>query len=158
MNGFRIQSAALQPDVDRACLQSESCGGFVSFEGWVRNRNEGQDVLRLEYQAYEALANKEGNRIVAEALQRYPIEHALCVHRVGELEIGELAVWVGVSAGHRDEAFRACRYIIDEVKHRVPIWKKEHYRNGDSGWVNCEACAHAGHDEHASSAHPEGHQ
>ncbi|MEJ2138048.1 MAG: molybdenum cofactor biosynthesis protein MoaE [Gammaproteobacteria bacterium] len=145
MNGFRIQSAALQPNVDRAMLQSEACGGFVSFEGWVRNRNEGQDVLRLEYQAYEALANKEGNRIVAEALQRYPIEHALCVHRVGALEIGELAVWVGVSAGHRDEAFRACRYIIDEVKHRVPIWKKEHYLNGDSGWVNCEACAHPGH-------------
>ena len=57
------------------------------------------------------------------------------------LAVGELAVWVGVSAAHRDEAFRACRYIIDEVKHRLPIWKKEHYLNGDSGWVNCERCA-----------------
>jgi molybdopterin synthase catalytic subunit len=63
------------------------------------------------------------------------------VHRLGDLGIGDVAVWVGVSAAHRDEAFRACRYIIDEVKHRVPIWKKEHYVNGDSGWVNCERCA-----------------
>jgi molybdopterin synthase catalytic subunit len=65
------------------------------------------------------------------------------MHRIGALAVGELAVWVGVSAAHRDEAFRACRYIIDEVKHRLPIWKKEHYLNGDSGWVNCERCAAA---------------
>jgi adenylyltransferase/sulfurtransferase len=57
------------------------------------------------------------------------------------LQIGEVAVWVAASSAHRDEAFRACRYVIDEVKHRVPIWKKEHYVNGDSGWVNCERCA-----------------
>ncbi len=63
------------------------------------------------------------------------------MHRVGSLGLGDVAVWVGVSAAHRDEAFRACRFIIDEVKHRVPIWKKEHYVNGDSGWVNCERCA-----------------
>ena len=63
------------------------------------------------------------------------------MHRVGRLAVGELAVWVGVSARHRDEAFRACRYIIDEVKHRLPIWKKEHYVSGDTGWVNCERCA-----------------
>ena len=69
---------------------------------------------------------------------------AACVHRVGSLALGDVAVWVGVSAAHRDEAFRACRFIIDEVKHRVPIWKKEHYVNGDSGWVNCERCAAAG--------------
>ena len=78
---------------------------------------------------------------MAEAAERFPIENASCIHRVGELDIGDLAVWVGVSAGHRDEAFKACRYIIDEIKHRVPVWKKEHYEGGDSGWVNCEACA-----------------
>jgi adenylyltransferase/sulfurtransferase len=69
------------------------------------------------------------------------VARAACVHRVGALAVGELAVWVGVSAAHRGEAFAACRYIIDEVKHRVPIWKKEHYADGDSGWVNCERCA-----------------
>jgi molybdopterin synthase catalytic subunit len=75
------------------------------------------------------------------------MKNAVCIHRVGILEIGDLAVWVGVSAGHRDEAFKACRYIIDEIKHRVPVWKKEYYSGGDSGWVNCEACANHTHDQ-----------
>jgi molybdopterin synthase catalytic subunit len=120
-------------------------GGYVSFEGWVRDFNEGQDVTRLEYEAFQALAVKEGERILAEALQRFPIKHALCIHRVGSLDLTDMAVWVGVSSAHRGEAFDACRYIIDEVKHRVPIWKKEHYRSGDSGWVNCERCAAPAH-------------
>ncbi len=151
---FRIQSSDLAPAEWRAALRDPACGGYVSFEGWVRNENEGQEVLRLEYQAYEALALKEGERILAEALEKFPVSHAICVHRVGELEIGGMAVWVGVSGGHRDECFRACRYVIDEVKHRVPIWKKEHYVNGDSGWVNCEACAAGGQD----GGHDHGHQ
>jgi len=127
----------------RAALTDPACGGYAAFEGWVRNSNEGQPVRRLEYEAFEALALREGERIVAEALVRFGVAHAACVHRIGELAVGELAVWVGVSAAHRDEAFRACRYIIDEVKHRLPIWKKEHYLNGDSGWVNCERCTTA---------------
>lgn len=142
---FRMSEEELAPELWRADLQDPACGGYVTFEGWVRNSNEGLDVERLEYQAYEALALKEGQRIVTAAQTRFPITHALCVHRLGALEIGDLAVWVAVSAGHRDEAFSACRFIIDEIKHRVPIWKKEHYVNGDSGWVNCEACATAGH-------------
>jgi len=146
MKEFRIQSTALQPDREKQSLLAPACGGFVSFEGWVRNRNEDQQVLQLEYQAYEALALKEGKRIIDEAFERFPVANALCIHRVGMLEISELAVWVGVSAGHRDEAFKACRYIIDEIKHRVPIWKKEYYAGGDSGWVNCEACASQAHD------------
>jgi molybdopterin synthase catalytic subunit len=142
---FRMTDAELAPELWRAELQDPACGGYATFEGWVRNSNEGLDVERLEYQAYEALALKEGQRIVTAAQTRFPIAHAVCVHRLGALELGDLAVWVAVSAGHRDEAFRACRFIIDEIKHRVPIWKKEHYVNGDSGWVNCEACATAGH-------------
>jgi molybdopterin synthase catalytic subunit len=129
----------------RGALADPTCGAFTSFEGWVRNHNDGRQVRRLEYEAYESLGLKEGERIIAEACGRFDIVHARCVHRLGSLELGELAVWVGVSAHHRDAAFAACRYIIDEVKHRVPIWKKEHYLDGDSGWVNCEACAaHAG--------------
>lgn len=138
---FRIENIALQPDEWRDELLAPDCGGFVTFEGWVRNRNEGLEVRALEYQAYERLAIKEGERIIAEAAEKYPLRNAVCVHRVGALEIGDMAVWVAVSSVHRDEAFKACRYILDEVKHRVPIWKKEHYANGDSGWVNCEACA-----------------
>ena len=147
MKYFRIQDTLLQPDLWRSDLEGPASGGFVTFEGWVRNRNDGHDVTRLEYQAYEALALTEGEKIIAEAAERFPFESAACVHRVGTLDIGELAVWVAVSSVHRDEAFKACRYIIDEVKHRVPIWKKEHYVSGDSGWVNCEACAaRASHD------------
>lgn len=144
---MRISKTSIDPDKLRESLLDHAAGGYVSFEGWIRNENEGQQVLRLEYEVYEPLAIKEGRKILAEARRKFPILHADCVHREGLLELGECAVWVGVSSAHRDEAFAACRHIIDEVKARLPIWKKEHYVNGDSGWVNCERCA--GH------AHPE---
>jgi adenylyltransferase/sulfurtransferase len=147
MSGFRFSSVPVDTTALRESLEDPAAGGFAAFEGWVRNHNEGQVVARLEYEAFEALAVKEGERIIEEARRRFPILRAACVHRVGALQIGELAVWVGVSAPHRDEAFAACRFIIDEVKQRVPIWKKEHYLNGDSGWVNCERCAAPG-EEH----------
>ncbi len=140
---FRFSRAPLAPAALRRALADPACGAFASFEGWVRDHNEGQRVQRLEYEAFEALAVREGERILAEALARFGVARAVCEHRLGDLAIGEIAVWVGVSAAHRDEAFRAARYIIDEVKHRLPIWKKEHYASGDSGWVNCERCATA---------------
>jgi molybdopterin synthase catalytic subunit len=142
---FTFSRAALDAAGLARGLAEPGCGALVTFEGWVRNNNDGRDVQALEYEGYEALATREGERIVAEALQRFDVSRAGCVHRLGLLQIGELAVWVGVSAGHRDAAFAACRYIIDEVKSRVPIWKKEFYASGDSGWVNCERCS-AGHD------------
>ncbi len=144
MKPFAFSGDALQPELYRQAMQDVTCGGFVSFEGWVRNHNDGMEVRRLEYEAYERLGNAEGTRIVNAAITRFGVSRAACIHRTGALELGDMAVWVGVSAAHRDEAFAACRYIIDEVKQRVPIWKKEHYLNGDSGWVNCERCA--GHD------------
>jgi molybdopterin/thiamine biosynthesis adenylyltransferase/molybdopterin synthase catalytic subunit/rhodanese-related sulfurtransferase len=148
MKSFSFSTAALDTAALQRSLRDDTCGGFAAFEGWVRNHNEGHAVTRLEYEAFAELAEKEGARIVAEAVQRFGVTRALCVHRIGSLAIGDVAVWVGVSAAHRDEAFRACRFIIDEVKHRVPIWKKEHYENGDSGWVNCERCAQPGAHEH----------
>jgi molybdopterin synthase catalytic subunit len=151
---FRFVESAIDTASARRELQTSSAGGYVSFEGWVRDLNEGQEVERLEYEAFQELAVKEGDRIVAEALRRFPIKHALCIHRVGSLELGELAVWVAVSSAHRGEAFEACRFIIDEVKHRVPIWKKEHYRGGNSGWVNCERCAAAPQHSHADHHSP----
>lgn len=150
MKPFSFSKTPIDPATLRRALEDPAAGGYVAFEGWVRNHNEGQAVTRLEYEAFEALACTEGERIVVEAVRRYGVLKAACVHRVGSLEIGDLAVWVGVSSAHRAEAFAACRYIIDEVKHRVPIWKKEHYVNGDSGWVNCERCAAHAHDH----AHP----
>jgi molybdopterin synthase catalytic subunit len=138
---FRFTPTSIDTESARRELQDLGSGGYVSFEGWVRDQNEGQEVTRLEYEAFQELAVKEGDRIVAEALRRFPVKHALCIHRVGSLSLGDMAVWVGVSSAHRGEAFDACRFIIDEVKHRLPIWKKEHYRSGNSGWVNCERCA-----------------
>jgi molybdopterin synthase catalytic subunit len=140
---FRFTHDSIDTAEARRELLDLGAGGYAAFEGWVRDHNEGQEVTRLEYEAFEELAVTEGDRIVAEALRRYPIKRALCIHRIGALALGDMAVWVGVSSAHRGEAFDACRFIIDEVKHRVPIWKKEHYRNGDSGWVNCERCATA---------------
>jgi molybdopterin synthase catalytic subunit len=157
MTLFRFSDVDLDPAAERRQLEDPACGGFVSFEGWVRNHNEGLEVRRLEYEAFAALGIKEGERIVADAIKRFGVEKAACVHRVGALEIGDIAVWVGVSSRHRGEAFAACRYIIDEVKHRVPIWKKEHYVNGDSGWVNCERCAVPGHDHEHEHGHAHAH-
>jgi len=157
MSGFSFSHERIDPAALAAGLADVAAGGFVSFEGWVRNENEGREVRRLDYEAFEELALKEGARIVAEAIERFGIRGARCVHRLGELGLGEVAVWVGVASGHRAEAFAACRYIIDEVKHRLPIWKKEHYLDGDSGWVNCERCAEAaGHAAHGHG-HPHDH-
>ncbi|NNE04436.1 MAG: molybdenum cofactor biosynthesis protein MoaE [Xanthomonadales bacterium] len=129
-------------DIDRTALRkhllNRSCGAFVSFEGWIRDHNDGREVLRLEYEVYRPLAVSEGERILAEALQRFEIADAACIHREGLLELGDTAVIAAAVAAHRDEAFKACRYIIDEVKHRLPIWKREHYGNGEAHWVNCQ--------------------
>jgi molybdopterin synthase catalytic subunit len=138
---FSITRAELDTDRLRRAVRAADSGACVVFEGWVRNHNEGREVLRLEYEVYEPLAVKEGRRILAEAGSRFGPLRAACVHRSGMLELEELAVVVAVSAAHREEAFQACRYIIDAVKLRLPIWKKEHYAEGDSHWVNCQRCA-----------------
>jgi molybdopterin synthase catalytic subunit len=102
-------------------------------------------VRGRDYEAYAALAEREGEAIVAEAAARFAIVEAACVHRIGALALGDLAVWVGVSAAHRDAAFAACRWIIDEVKARVPIWKHERYADdGSAAWLGGEAGRNGG--------------
>lgn len=134
---FEISNASLDPAVLKRLLHDARAGACVTFEGWVRDHNEGRAVLRLDYEAFAPLAEKEGARILAEAREKFPVVALGCVHRVGSLQIGELAVWVGVAAAHRGAAFDACRYVIDEAKARLPIWKKEHYATGASEWINC---------------------
>ena len=107
---MRISQHPILPDQLRRELSDHAAGAFVSFEGWIRNENEGQEVLRLEYEVYEPLAVKEGQKVLDEARQRFPVLNAHCVHRAGLLELGDCAVWVGVSAPHRDEALQACRF------------------------------------------------
>jgi molybdopterin synthase catalytic subunit len=138
-----IDAAAL-----RAALENDAAGACVTFEGIVRNHNDGRSVSRLEYEAYPALAHKEGEDIVRAALEKFDIIGATCVHRVGALEIGGMAVWVGVVSAHRGAAFDACRYIIDTVKQRVPIWKREFYADGTVEWVGCAGCADPHHEGH----------
>ena len=126
-------------DLKQGIITPQS-GGFVCFEGLVRDHNESKSVVSLEYEAFSALAQKEADKIFAEARTKFKVIHLKCVHRIGKLQVGEMAVWVAATAVHREDAFKACRYIIDNIKTRVPIWKKEYYTTGDSGWVNCEAC------------------
>jgi molybdopterin synthase catalytic subunit len=134
---FKISATAIDPAAQQQALNDARAGACVTFEGWVRNRNEGQPVRSLEYEAYALLAESEGERILAEAREKFALLGAAGVHRVGHLQLGELAVWVGVTAEHRGAAFEACRYIIDEAKARLPIWKKEHYTSGATAWINC---------------------
>ena len=133
---FEISPDPIDPAACRRALAADAAGAFVAFEGWVRDHNDGRAVALLEYEAYAALATSEGGAILEEAAERFEIEAVHAVHRTGRLAIGDLAVWVGVSAAHRGAAFDACRYVIDEVKARVPIWKREHYADGAVEWVD----------------------
>jgi len=138
MKPFEFTSTAIDAAALAAPLAADSDGGFASFEGRVRDRNEGRAVTGLDYEAYEELALAEGARIVEAACARHGASSARCVHRLGSLTVGDVAVWVGAAGMHRAEAFAACREIIDEIKHRLPIWKREHYADGARQWVNCE--------------------
>lgn len=132
--GFELTEGRLE-DLPRLLVSGEH-GAEVAFWGRVRNHNEGRAVVRLEYTSYPELAIKEGRRILEEARTRFGVA-AWAAHRVGTLEVGDAAVVVEVASGHRGEGFEACRWIIDQIKSRVPIWKREHYREGDSEWVMC---------------------
>lgn len=132
---FVISKEAIETSQLTQRLEDPAAGARSIFEGRVRNNADGLEVASLAYEVYEALAVKEGNRILAEARERFDVIQVACVHRVGHLQVGECAVWVGVAAAHREAAFGACRYIVEELKKRVPIWKKETYAQGDSVWV-----------------------
>ncbi|HRJ34180.1 MAG TPA: ThiF family adenylyltransferase [Fimbriimonadaceae bacterium] len=111
-------------------------GGFVSFEGKVRNHAQGRSVILLEYEAYPEMATAQGNELVEEAMERFGLLDARVAHRLGTLNIGDTAVVVQAAAAHRREAFEACEWIMDQIKWRVPIWKRETYADGVSEWVH----------------------
>ena len=117
-----------------ARVEAPDHGAVASFLGLVRDHHEGRGVTRLEYSAYPPMAEAECARIVSEAETRWPVRVAL-EHRIGKLEIGDAAVAIAAAGAHRDEAFAACRFVIEEVKRRVPIWKKEFYADGTIEWV-----------------------
>ncbi|HEY8782337.1 MAG TPA: molybdenum cofactor biosynthesis protein MoaE [Mucilaginibacter sp.] len=115
-------------------IQSPESGGIDVFIGTVRNATKGKRVIRLEFEAYEAMALAEMEKIVKQAFEKWPVQKALVHHRIGVLEVGEAPVIIAVSAAHRAGAFDACRYIIDTLKQTVPIWKKEVFEDGEV-WV-----------------------
>src|SRR5690606_29026806 len=124
---FSISTETLNRDDLHLALSNDKAGAIVVFEGWVRNHNEGKKVKSLEYQIYHELAQKEGEKILSAAKSKFNLHDIKAVHREGHLSLGEIAVWIGATASHRDDAFKATRFVIDEIKHRLPVWKKEHY-------------------------------
>ena len=137
--GFAISAEIIDVHALSQAMQTPAAGAFTSFAGWVRNHHNGRVVTALEYEVFHVLALSEGEKIIAEALAKFEIIAVQAVHREGQAPVGECAVWVGVTATHRDAAFAACRYVIDEIKLRLPIWKKEFYADGSAPvWVNCQ--------------------
>lgn len=112
-------------------------GAEVIFAGKIRNHSEGRQVLYLEYEAYEAMAEKIIRNLVADARALWPVDRILVRHRLGKIMPGEIAVWIQVEAAHRDEAYCASRFLIEAVKHKVPIWKKEYFADGTNEWSRC---------------------
>jgi adenylyltransferase/sulfurtransferase len=134
---FSLTEQPIDAAAWRASLQRPEAGAFVVFEGWVRNHHQGRPVTRLDYEAFAEMVQSEGDALVAEIEQEFPGVAIACVHRGGALVPGDLAVWIGATSAHRDDAFRAARLAIEEVKRRLPIWKKEHHPGAEPGWVNC---------------------
>jgi len=114
-----------------------TCGASASFVGVVRNHHDGKAVTKLFYDCFEPLAEKQIQAITKEARDQFGVTSIEVLHRIGELQVGDAAVAILVHSTHRDEAFAACRFVIEEIKHKVPIWKHEFYGDGTEAWVRC---------------------
>jgi molybdopterin synthase catalytic subunit len=134
---FAIVRDPIDPRTLEVAVWSEACGGVAMFLGVVRDHaSDGRPVTGLSYEAHEAMALAEFAAIASEVGERYPGVRLGIVHRIGDLRIGEIAVAVCAASAHRAQAFDGCRYAIDEVKARAPIWKKERYADGTGDWVS----------------------
>jgi molybdopterin synthase catalytic subunit len=149
MTAPRIRSEPLSLDEVIALVAHPGAGAIATFLGVVRDTNEGQRVTLLEYEAYGSMAEAELGRILGELEAETAGVRVAATHRVGSLRVGDVAVACAASAPHRDEAFRACRMLIDRIKARLPIWKREHGPDGPYwvGWRDAR-CGddHAHHD------------
>lgn len=129
-----LSHETLSLDKCRSFVSAGNCGGIAIFDGVVRNATSGKHVMRLEFEAYDAMAVSEMRKIADQALEKFEINKVVIHHRTGILGIGESAVIIAVSAAHRKAAFEACMYCIDTLKETVPIWKKEVFSDGEV-WV-----------------------
>lgn len=140
-DSFRISFAPLSLDEAYSLANDPANGAIVVMSGTVRNQTDGKSVVFLEYQAYEPMALDIFRQIAANIRQKWTDTNQVVIHhRIGRLEIGAISVLVVVGCPHRAEAFEACRYAIDTLKHNAPIWKKEHWADGSSNWVSIAAC------------------
>ncbi len=114
---------------------NDSDGAIVTFTGQARDKSHDKGVSHLEYEIYEEMARSEMTKIIDNSFEQWPITDCVVVHRYGTVNIGETSIFIAVSSPHRDDAFKACRYIIDTIKKTVPIWKKEFYSDG-SQWIS----------------------
>ncbi|HXG02578.1 MAG TPA: molybdenum cofactor biosynthesis protein MoaE, partial [Candidatus Binatia bacterium] len=135
---YAVVEHPLSPNDAAAAVEDPAAGGVVIFSGVVRNETGGRRVKFLEYEAHAPMAEAKLREIGAALRRRWPgVKRVAMLHRVGRLEIGESSVLIAVSAGHRGDAFEACRYAIDTLKQTVPIWKKEHFEDGEV-WVGLQ--------------------
>ncbi len=132
---IELRDAPLSVDEVRAAVADPAAGGIALFLGAVRDHDHGRGVMRLSYSAHPS-AEAELRRVAEKVAASFDVLALAAVHRVGELAVGDLAVVVAVSCAHRGEAFEACRALIDDLKHSVPIWKQQWFSDGDSEWVN----------------------
>ncbi|KAB8315926.1 molybdenum cofactor biosynthesis protein MoaE [Tolypothrix campylonemoides VB511288] len=140
-DSFAISFAPLSVEDVYAKADDPANGAIVVMSGMVRNQTDGKPVVALEYQAYEPMAMQVFYQIAAQIRQKWSIVTRVVIyHRIGRLQVGEISVLVAVGCPHRSEAFEACQYAIDTLKHNAPIWKKEHWADGSSSWVSIGAC------------------
>ena len=144
-DSFAITFAPLSLAEIYALADAPANGAVVVMSGMVRNQTDGQPVVALEYQAYEPMALRVFEAIAQDIRNKWPEVNRVAIHhRTGRLQIGEISVLVAVGCPHRSEAFEACQYAINTLKHNAPIWKKEHWADGSSSWVSIGACEQAG--------------
>jgi molybdopterin synthase catalytic subunit len=136
--------APIDPSAIIRDVSNPANGAVLLFLGAVRQVNDGRDVTGIDYAAYEAMAQRELESIVAEAAERYGTADVAVQHRLGELAVEEVSVAIAVGHAHRDEAYAVSRFVIEELKRRVPIWKREHYADGTREWVDPTGRASAG--------------
>jgi molybdopterin synthase catalytic subunit len=134
---FRVVRAPIDLQELVRYVTDPSAGAIATFIGTTRNNNEGRKVIALDYDAYPEMAEKELKRIGEDAKKKWRIERMAIVHRIGPVEITEASVMIAVSAAHRDDAFQACRFAIEEIKKTVPIWKKEVFEGGEV-WIGTQ--------------------
>ncbi len=135
--GFALLNVPINEGLLKKAMRSTQCGAFVSFEGWVRQHNNARPVQGLTYYGYELLAINQGTALIEQARQRFNIEQAIAVHRMGHLALGDMAIWIGVTAAHRVPAFEACHWLLDGIKAEVPVWKQEFYADSSEAlWLS----------------------